>query len=70
MEEVWSFVSNSANREAFGWIGGGIVVVLGGLWAVFKHFRGRDQKPAPSIVAKHKSIAAGRDVRIHRDASQ
>jgi hypothetical protein len=33
MEDVWSFVHDSANREALGWIGTEIVGVIGGLWA-------------------------------------
>ena len=42
MSTLWAFLSDPANREVLGWIGGGLVVVCGGLWTVFTFFR----KPA------------------------
>lgn len=52
-----------ANQKTLTFFGGGVVVVIGGLWAAFKFFR---QKPAPpattTVTADHGSIAAGRDV--------
>jgi hypothetical protein len=30
---VWIFITNENNRAVLGWIGGGIVVIAGGIWA-------------------------------------
>jgi hypothetical protein len=34
MRKLWD-VRDKRNREILGWIGGGLVVVIAGLWAVF-----------------------------------
>jgi hypothetical protein len=34
MDGLWSFLGKKRNREVLGWAGGGLVVVLAGLWAV------------------------------------
>ena len=36
LDAFWAFLKNPAHRDAVGWIGGGIVVVASGLWAVIK----------------------------------
>lgn len=38
MSEVWSFLGAKKNREILGWLGGGIVIVIAGLWAAFVYF--------------------------------
>jgi hypothetical protein len=40
-----------------GWLGGGLVIALGGLWAVVKFLLRK-----PQISADHGGIAAGRDI--------
>jgi hypothetical protein len=35
---IWAFLQDPGNRAVLGWIGGGIVVIAGGLWAAFKFF--------------------------------
>ena len=35
---VWAFLGEEGNRARLGWIGGGAVVVITGLWAAFVHF--------------------------------
>ncbi len=57
---IWAFVQDPGNRAALSWIGGGIVVVIGGLWAAFKFFA---SKKRPTVSASNGGVAAGRDIR-------
>jgi hypothetical protein len=38
MDDIWKFISDPVNRGVLSWIGGGIVVVIGGAWATFTYF--------------------------------
>jgi hypothetical protein len=38
MASLWSFLSTSRNQKTLSWIGGGLVVVIAGLWAAFVYF--------------------------------
>jgi hypothetical protein len=62
-EAVWTFLKDPANQALLTWIGGGIVVIAGGIWAVVKFFAkkedGADRKP--SVKAKGRSVAIGGD---------
>ncbi len=65
MEAVWAFLEDPANRDVLTWVGGGLVVVIGGLWAVLTFFVGRK----PSVSASGDgSIAGGRDVNVSQGA--
>ena len=73
MSEIWSFLTQPENRETLSWLGGGLAVVCGGLWAALKFLLngagggGRSSgaaSPAPSVLADRGGLAAGRDVRI------
>jgi hypothetical protein len=33
--ELWGFLRDKSNQQVLGWLGGGLVVVATGLWAVF-----------------------------------
>ena len=57
LDAIWEFVKHPANRDALGWIGGGIIVVVGGLWAVIKFISKR-----PSVQATNGGVAAGGDM--------
>jgi len=64
-DTIWAFLKNAQNREILGWLGGGLVIVIGGLWAAFKffHAKSKDERPAtPTIIAGGGGFAAGRDV--------
>ncbi len=65
-DAVITFVSDEANREIVSWLGGGLVVVSAGLWAVFKYVHRSPQAPEPSVrvTAAHGSIAGGGDVTV------
>jgi len=72
VSDLWNFLTQPENREILSWIGGGLVVVCGGLWAVLKLYldrrgggggSGGGGTPS-SLSASRGGIAAGRDVRI------
>jgi hypothetical protein len=66
MGGIWAFLQDEANRTVLGWIGGGIVVVAGGFWAVFKFLFAKREPEAsspPTVSATGGGVAAGRDMR-------
>ena len=66
---IWSFLQDPSNQAVLTWLGGGIVVVAGGIWAVFKFVLSNKKKaspPAPNVTASHGGVAAGRDIRDTR----
>ena len=60
LDTFWSWLQDPANRDVIGWIGGGVVVVVGGIWAVVKYFArpGRDGG-ARSVRADGGGVAIG-----------
>ena len=69
---MWSFLTDPQNQQTLSWLGGGLAVVCGGLWAVLRFLLDRKRRgpaqasDAPSVLADRGGIAAGRDVRIDR----
>jgi hypothetical protein len=68
---LWGFLRDKGNQQVLAWLGGGLVVVATGLWAVFvylfppgKSLEAKSPEPgAPSsIQANCGGIAIGRDV--------
>ncbi|MGH6839148.1 MAG: hypothetical protein ACREDT_10175 [Methylocella sp.] len=63
---VLAFLRDENNRALLGWIGGALVVLATGFWAVFVHFYlSPEAKPGPpqkQIEAECDSIAIGGDV--------
>jgi hypothetical protein len=65
---MWEFVADPVNRDALGWLAGGIVAIAGGFWAVFTYFHNRKSSDTvPRPVAADRSVAAGRDVKVGGD---
>jgi hypothetical protein len=60
---LWAFVQAPDNRAVLGWIGGGIVAVIGGCWAAFKFFFPKRSVLPPRVSATNGGVAAGRDIR-------
>jgi hypothetical protein len=62
--KAWTFLSDDKNRAVLGWIGGGVVAVVGALWAAFAYFA-PPTKPAPppaSVEASRGGVAIGGNV--------
>ena len=61
-DAFWSFLKDPLNREVLAWIGGGIVVVIGGIWAVVRFFAKKpDGGDGRSVSVDRGSVAIGRD---------
>ena len=60
----WTFLSNDKNRAVLGWIGGGIVVVIGALWAVFVYLvpPSKPVSPPADVTASGGGVAIGGSV--------
>ena len=66
MLRIPPFLKDRENQQALSWIGGGLVVVIGGLWAAYLHFAvptpSKSNSLQPSVTASGCSVAAGRDI--------
>jgi hypothetical protein len=60
---MWEFIKDPANRAVIGWIGGGVVIILGGLWAVIKFLLSSPRQTRPSVSASDGGVASGGDIR-------
>jgi hypothetical protein len=38
MGSLWSFLATPKNQKTLTWLGGGLLVVIAGLWAAYVHF--------------------------------
>jgi hypothetical protein len=65
LSSIWDFLKDGSNQAVLSWIGGGIVVVAGGLWAALKFLfpKEKDKSAAPAVHADRGGFAAGRDIR-------
>jgi hypothetical protein len=64
LSSVWDFVKDSNNQAVLSWLGGGVVAVVGGIWAVVK-FRTKSGEEKPSrlsVSADRGSVAAGGNI--------
>lgn len=76
MSDLWTFLGDSDNRAVLSWLGGGLVVAAGGLWAVVKFVLKRKDSggstapgapgtPGASLRADRGGLAVGGDVHIN-----
>jgi tetratricopeptide (TPR) repeat protein len=70
LRPLWKFIRDGNNREIVSWVGGGVVVIVPGIWAAFSYFFPHaDNKPAaapiPAITQSAPGIASGRDTVIN-----
>jgi len=72
LSQAWQFLLAEENRVVLSWIGAGLVVVVGGLWAIYKYRREHNlpaqvnSPPSLSVKADNGSIAIGRDANNSR----
>ncbi len=61
MRQLWSFLGLEKNRKILAWIGGGLVVAIGGLWTALVHFSDTPKTPAstPSVQASCGNVVSG-----------
>ena len=59
--DLWALLQDEKNRVVLSWLGGGLVVVVAGLWAVFKLLH-RKPGTVMTITADRGGIAAGGNV--------
>jgi hypothetical protein len=67
MDKIWAFIGDPSNRDVLTWIGGGVVVLVGGLWAVLKFLvKKSDGNTARTAVTASgdRSVASGRDSHV------
>ena len=66
MKKLWRWLSDEKHQKTVAFIGGGLVVVVGGLWQGYAHFSKLDPKPAPATSQNQNQggIQASGDVNI------
>jgi hypothetical protein len=62
---IWAFLGDETNRAILSWIGGGVVVVFGGLWAAFKLFLPRKEDEKGCFPLEHNRDARQRRGQNH-----
>jgi hypothetical protein len=71
MGGLWSFLSAPKNQKTLSWLGGGLAVVIAGLWAAFVYFnspKGDASGSAGNCNITSSGIASGGD-RLNCDFS-
>jgi hypothetical protein len=58
MASLWSFLGKTRNREVMGWIGGGMVTVAVGAWAVVTYVW-PSHEPQPACAQQGIAIGGG-----------
>jgi hypothetical protein len=64
--EVPDFLKDESTRSILSWIGGGVVTVVGAVWAFYKFQSSKTEQNLPSVSANNGSISAGRDIRDNK----
>jgi hypothetical protein len=66
LNRIWQFLQDEKNQRMLTLIGGGLVVVVGGLWTAFVYFfpapEAKHGPPQKQIEAECGSVAIGGDV--------
>lgn len=59
LDAFWNWLKDPANQQTLGWVGGGVAIVAGGIWAVVKFFAKTegDGTPPPSVKADRGGVA-------------
>ncbi|MEL6808008.1 MAG: hypothetical protein AAFO97_09530 [Pseudomonadota bacterium] len=45
---IWDFLSDPENQKTLGWLGGGAMIAIGGLWQAFLVLRKKKDPPKPA----------------------
>ena len=70
---IWDFIGDADNQRTLAWLGGGLVVVVSGLWAALTKLRNPPVSPPPSkpanAIQAGDGIAAVGNVRVDGNLS-
>jgi hypothetical protein len=58
MGGFWKFIGSKGNRARLGWLGGGAVVVIAGLWTAFIYFFPHKIDPGGGVTEISATIRA------------
>lgn len=59
MRSLWKFVGSDANRQILSWIGGGLVALAVGLWAVVTYVWPVHGPPDPGCAQQSVVVGGG-----------
>ena len=65
MNSLWRFLRDKRNQQVLGWVGGGLVAAVTGLWGAFVYFFPSPESPAtksPTVQANCGAVAIGGNV--------
>jgi hypothetical protein len=70
MNSFWRFLRDKDNQQVLGWLGGGLVVAVTGLWVAFVYFSPPPKSPEakspeptpPTVQANCGGVAVGGNV--------
>ena len=68
---LWRWLSESKNQKTLAWLGGGVIIVVGGVWQAYVHFSdspAEDKPPISNVSASNGGIASGGAVTIGGNA--
>ena len=60
MGALWGFLTKPNNQKTLSWLGGGLIIVAGGAWAVVTYVWPHEDGPK-IVCAEPGGVAAGRD---------
>jgi hypothetical protein len=60
MGSLWAFLRKPSNQRLLSWLGGGVVVIAGGIWAVVTYVWPPHE--APTAVCANQGIVIGGSV--------
>ena len=58
MSSMWAFLQKSSNQRMLSWLGGGVVVAAGGIWAVATYVWPAHEA-SPTTLCAEQGIAIG-----------
>jgi hypothetical protein len=64
---MWDWLKDPENRNVLAWLGSGLVVLAGGLWAVFTYLYPPDARSTPPNVQVERGVGAGGDISVGGD---
>lgn len=67
---LWNWLSNSKTQKTLAFVGGGLVVLVGGAWQAYLHFSDKDfdlTKSPHQLTTPSNGIEAGRDITVKAD---